>query len=79
MTLFHAYGTGPRTRGAGPRARSKGMEQRLGRKSKGFWKVWNKIPAGGPRGEVLGRTHMDRSGFLSLRRAKGLENKASKA
>ena len=34
--LFHAYGTGPGARRAGPKARSIGMEQRLGRKSKGF-------------------------------------------
>ena len=57
--LLHAYGRGPRARRAGPGARSIGMEQRLGRKSKGFWGVWNKIPAGAPRGEVFGRSHME--------------------
>ena len=56
--LFHAYGTGPGARAAGPRARSIGMEQRLGRKSKCFWTVWNKSPAGAPRGDFFGRSHM---------------------
>ena len=50
--------SGPWARGAGPRARSIGMEQHLGRKSKGFWGAWNKIPAGALGGEVFGQTHI---------------------
>ena len=53
-----AYRTGPGARSASPRARSIGMEQRPGRKSKGFWGVWNKIPAAALGEEVFGRSHI---------------------
>ena len=51
----------PRGPFKGPRGPFKGPrpgERRLGHKSNGFWGVWNKIPAGAPRGEVFGRTHL---------------------